>query len=223
LCLPLMVQGEILGLLALVGDQDGEHLTGQQQFFVTVSEAIKLSLSNIKLREELREQAIRDPLTGLYNRRYLEESLAHELYRSQRQKVQLCVAMIDLDEFKQVNDSFGHGAGDFVLRHIGRILRENLRNTDILSRYGGDEFLLVLPDSSLDDTRQRLDQIRILIKEQAIRYGEKLIGPMTVSTGIAEAKEHSFVAREIIRAADEALYTAKQAGNDQIFIYQNKQ
>jgi diguanylate cyclase (GGDEF)-like protein len=180
-------------------------------------------LSNIKLREELREQAIRDPLTGLYNRRYLEESLAHELYRSQRQKVQLCVAMIDLDEFKQINDSFGHGAGDFVLHHIGRILRENLRNTDILSRYGGDEFFLVLPDSSLDDTRQRLDQIRILIKEQAIRYGEKLIGPMTVSTGIAEAKEHSFVAREIIRAADEALYTAKQAGNDQIFIYQNKQ
>jgi diguanylate cyclase (GGDEF)-like protein len=110
-----------------------------------------------------------------------------------------------------------------VLHHIGRILRENLRNTDILSRYGGDEFFLVLPDSSLDDTRQRLDQIRILIKEQAIRYGEKLIGPMTVSTGIAEAKEHSFVAREIIRAADEALYTAKQAGNDQIFIYQNKQ
>jgi diguanylate cyclase (GGDEF)-like protein/PAS domain S-box-containing protein len=222
LCLPLMVQGETLGLLAFVDNQDKEHLTRQQQFFVTVSEVIKLSLSNIKLREELREQAIRDPLTGLYNRRYLEESLAHELYRSQRQKGQLCVAMIDLDEFKQVNDSLGHGAGDSVLRHVSRILRENLRNSDILCRYGGDEFLLVLTDSSLDDTRQRLDQIRILIKGQAIRYGENLIGPVTVSIGIAAAKEHSFVAREIIHAADEALYAAKQVGNNQIFIYQNK-
>ena len=119
----------------------------------------------------------------------------------------------------QLGADLGHGAGDSVLRHVGRILRENLRNTDILCRYGGDEFLLVLPDSSLDDTRQRLEQIRILIRGQSIRYGEKLIDPMTVSIGIAAAKEHSFVAREIIRAADEALYAAKQVGHDQIYIY----
>ncbi len=218
LCLPLMVQGETLGLLSLVGNLKSEYSISQRQLAVTVSEAIKLSLSNIKLREELREQAIRDPLTGLYNRRYLEENLEHELYRSQRQKTQLCVAMIDLDGFKQVNDTFGHEAGDVVLREVARILRDHLRKTDILCRYGGDEFLLVLPDSSLEDNRQRLDQIRILIKEQVIHYGEKPHNPTTVSIGLTAAKDHSFVARELIRIADAALYAAKQSGNDQIFI-----
>jgi diguanylate cyclase (GGDEF)-like protein len=219
LCLPLMVQGETLGLLSLVGNLGGEHSISQRQLIVTVAEAIKLSLSNIKLRVELREQAICDPLTGLYNRRYMEESLSRELFRSQRQKTELCIAIIDIDHFKQVNDSFGHGAGDLVLREVGRILEEHLRNTDITCRYGGDEFLLVLPDSSSDDTYQRLEQIRLLIKEQAIRYGEKLLNPITVSIGIAAAAEHSFIARELIRAADEALYTAKQIGNDQVFIH----
>jgi diguanylate cyclase (GGDEF)-like protein len=218
LCLPLMVQGETLGLLSLVGDMGGEHAISQQQLVVTVGEAIKLSLSNIKLREELREQAIRDPLTGLYNRRYLEENLSRELYRSQRQKTQLCIAMIDLDHFKHVNDTFGHGAGDSVLREVGRILDKHLRNTDISCRYGGDEFLLVLPDSSLEDTRQRLEQIRIFIKENTIRYGDKLISSMTISIGIAAAREHGFIARELIRAADEALYSAKRVGNDQIVV-----
>jgi diguanylate cyclase (GGDEF)-like protein/PAS domain S-box-containing protein len=219
MCLPLMVQGETFGLLSLVGDSGSEHADSQRQLAVTVGEAIKLSLSNIRLREELREQAIRDPLTGLYNRRYLEESLSRELFRSQRQKTQLCVAMIDLDDFKQVNDSFGHGAGDLVLREVGWILRENLRNSDISCRYGGDEFLLVLPDSSLEDTHQRLDQIRLLIKEQAIRYGEKLLAPVTISIGIAAAKENGFVTRELIGACDEALLAAKQAGNDQIIVH----
>jgi len=220
LCLPLMVQGETLGLLSLVGDLDDEHSFNLRQLAVATGEAIKLSLSNIKLREELREQAIRDPLTGLYNRRDMEESLARELNRSRRQKSQLCVAMMDLDGFKQVNDHFGHGAGDAALREVGRILSQHLRNTDIACRYGGDEFFIVLPDSSLEDNRQRLDQIRILIKEQAIRYGEKFLKPMTISIGIASAREHSFDARELIRAADEALYAAKQAGSDQLVVYQ---
>ena len=214
LCLPLMVQGETLGLLSLVGDLGGEHSASQQQLVVTVGEAIKLSLSNIKLREELREQAIRDPLTGMYNRRYLEESLERELFRAQRQESQLCVGMLDLDHFKQVNDTFGHGAGDAVLREVGRILREHLRNTDILCRYGGDEFLLVLPDSSLEDNRQRLNQICKIIKSRTIRYREKILNPATISFGLATTTEHGFIARELIRAADTALYTAKQAGNN---------
>ncbi|MEI7844385.1 MAG: diguanylate cyclase [Chloroflexota bacterium] len=215
LCVPLMVQGETFGLLSLVGDIGYKNTLSQQQLVVTVGEAIKLSLSNIKLREELREQSIRDPLTGLFNRRYLEESLPRELYRSQRQKTQLCIAMIDLNHFKQVNDTFGHGAGDLVLREVGRILDEQLRNTDISCRYGGDEFLLVLPDSALDDTRQRLEQIRNFIKEQTIRYGKKLLNPITISIGIASALENNFIARELIRAADEALYAAKQGRKDQ--------
>ena len=220
LCLPLMVQGETLGLLSLVGNLEDEHSISQRQLAMAAGEAIKLSLSNIKLREELREQAIRDPLTGLYNRRNMEESLVRELHRSQRRKAQLCVAMMDLDGFKQVNDTYGHAAGDAVLREIGLILSQHLRNTDISCRYGGDEFFLVLPDSSLEDNRQRLNQIRTIIKDQTIQYGEKLLKPLTISIGMAAAKEHNFNARELIRAADEALYAAKQAGHDQIVIYQ---
>jgi diguanylate cyclase (GGDEF)-like protein/PAS domain S-box-containing protein len=218
LCLPLIIQGETLGLLSIIGDMQGEQANSLRQLGVAVGEAISLSLSNIKLREELLEQAIRDPLTGLYNRRYLEESLSHELYRSKRLKTQLCVAMLDLDDFKLVNDIYGHGAGDAVLSKIGRILLEHLRSSDITCRYGGDEFLLVMPDSSPDDAHQRLEEIRLLIKGQAIHYGGKALTPMTVSIGIAAANEHRFIARELIRAADDALYAAKQVGSDQILV-----
>jgi diguanylate cyclase (GGDEF)-like protein/PAS domain S-box-containing protein len=214
LCVPLMVQGETLGVLCLLGgERKGEHFVAQQ-LAVAMGEGIKLALSNIELREELREEALHDPLTGLYNRRYLEDSLARELYRAQRQNTSLCVSMLDIDHFKQMNDTFGHGAGDALLRELGRILHENLRMSDIACRYGGDEFLLILPDSSLDDTRYRMQQILELVKELRLWHGDQLLESLTVSAGVAVAHEHNFNGREILRAADEALYAAKQAGRD---------
>ena len=128
---------------------------------MAAGETIKQSLYSLKLREELREQAIHDPLTGLYNRRYLEENLGRELHRARRGNSPLCVVMLDLDNFKPFNDTFGHDAGDSLLRELGQMLREKLRKSDISCRYGGDEFVLVLPDSSIADTRQRLEQIRL--------------------------------------------------------------
>ncbi len=192
----------------------------QQQLAVTVSEAIKLSLSNLKLREELREQATHDALTGLFNRRYLEESLSRELHRAQRRKAPLCVVMLDLDHFKRFNDTFGHGAGDALLREFGRVLRENLRKSDISCRYGGEEFVLILPDSSLADTQQRVEQIRALVRELQIRHGEQLLGTMTVSAGVAGARAYGSTAGELLRAADQAMYAAKQAGRDRVIVYQ---
>jgi diguanylate cyclase (GGDEF)-like protein len=216
LCVPLMVQGETLGVLCLLGgEQKGGHFV-DQQLAVAMGEGIKLALSNIELREELREQAIHDPLTGLYNRRYLEDSLARELYRAQRRNTPLCVSMLDIDHFKSINDTFGHAAGDALLAGLGRILRENLRMSDIACRYGGDEFLLILPDSSLDDTRQRVQQILELAKGLRIWYGDQLLESMTVSAGVVVAHEHDFNEHEILRAADEALYAAKHAGRGQI-------
>jgi diguanylate cyclase (GGDEF)-like protein/PAS domain S-box-containing protein len=209
LCVPLMVQGEALGVLCLLGRElKGEHFV-DQQLAVAMGEGIKLALSNIELREELREQAIHDPLTGLYNRRYLEDNLARELSRAQRQNTPLCVSMLDIDHFKCINDTFGHAAGDALLRELGRILRENLRMSDIACRYGGDEFVLILPDSSLDDTRHRVKQILELVKELRIWHGDQLLQSITVSAGVAVAHEHNFNEREILRAADEVLYTAK--------------
>ncbi len=119
-CVPLMVQGETLGVLCLLGgERKGEHFV-DQQLVVAMGEGIKLALSNIDLREELREQAIHDPLTGLYNLRYLEDSLARELSRAQRRNTSLCVSMLDIDHFKRINDTFGHAAGDALLRELGR-------------------------------------------------------------------------------------------------------
>ena len=162
-CLPLTVHGETLGIFHLDASQTTreDHNGSQLQLAVSVGEVIKLSLANLRLRKKLQEQANRDPLTGLFNRRYLEDTLPRELHRSMRRGVPLCVAMLDLDHFKRFNDTFGHDAGDLVLRESSRVLREKLRKSDIACRYGGEEFLLVLPDSSLEDTSQRLEQIRL--------------------------------------------------------------
>jgi diguanylate cyclase (GGDEF)-like protein/PAS domain S-box-containing protein len=222
LCVPLIVQGETLGMFCLVGSAAtrGTHQASRQQLAVTVGEAIKLCLSNLRLREELREQAIRDPLTGLFNRRYLEGTLPRELHRAQRGNSPLCLAMLDLDHFKRFNDIFGHDAGDSILRELGKVLRENLRKSDISCRYGGEEFVLILPDSSLADCLQRVEQIRVLVKGLEIRQGQQLLGTMTVSAGVAGAPEHGSNASELLRAADNALYAAKQAGRDCVVVYQ---
>ena len=216
LCVPLLVQGETLGVLCLLGGEQKDGHFVDQQLAVAMGEGIKLALFNIELREELREQAIHDPLTGLYNRRYLEDSLIRELHRAQRRNSPLCVAMLDIDHFKVINDTFGHATGDALLAELGRILRVNLRMSDIACRYGGDEFVLILPDLSLDDTRHRVQQILELVKKLHIWHGEQLLESLTVSAGVVEAHEHNFDESEILQAADEALYAAKQAGRDQM-------
>ncbi|MDA8123549.1 MAG: diguanylate cyclase [Deltaproteobacteria bacterium] len=226
MCVPLMVQGETLGLLCLMGvaGKKGEHHVREQQLALMVGEAIKLSLSNLKLREKLREQATRDPLTGLFNRRQLEESLPRELHRARRRKSQMCIAMLDLDHFKKFNDTFGHHAGDLLLREFGQVLRGKLRKSDIACRYGGEEFLIVMPDSSLADTCQRVEEIRVLVKKMAIRQGDHLLGTITVSAGIAGTQEHAGVTmHEFLHAADTAMYAAKQAGRDRVVVYQHEE
>jgi diguanylate cyclase (GGDEF)-like protein/PAS domain S-box-containing protein len=226
LCVPLTVQGETLGLLCLMGVavKKGELQVREQQLALMVGEAIKLSLSNLKLREKLREQATRDPLTGLYNRRHLEDGLSRELHRARRGESMLCIAMLDLDHFKNFNDTFGHQAGDLLLREFGRVLREKLRKSDIACRYGGEEFVIVMPDSSLADTCQRVEEIRVLVKQLEIRHGEQLLSAITLSAGISGTRERGGVTmRELLHAADTALYAAKQAGRDRIVVHQENE
>ncbi len=212
LCVPLMVQGETLGVVCLLGGEWKEGHFVDQQLAVAMGEGIKLALFNLQLREKLSEQAIHDPLTGLYNRRYLEDSLMRELHRARRRNTPLCISMLDVDNFKGINDTYGHAAGDALLAGLSRILRENLRRSDIACRYGGDEFVLILPDSSLDDTRQRVQQILDLAKGLRIAHGDQLLESLTISAGVVVAHEHDFDESEILRAADEALFAAKQAG-----------
>jgi diguanylate cyclase (GGDEF)-like protein/PAS domain S-box-containing protein len=220
-CLPLTVQGETLGLLTLTGSSADQGIArrNDHQLAESVGEAVKLSLSNLRLREKLKEQATHDSLTGLFNVRYLEENLPRELHRAARAGTPLSVAMLDLDHFKQLNDALGHHAGDSMLRELGNLLRETLRKSDTAVRYGGEEFLLVLPDSSLPDTLQRIGEICALVKRIVIPDARAGVGPMTVSAGVAAAGEHGSTAHELLRAADNALYSAKRAGRDRIVVY----
>jgi diguanylate cyclase (GGDEF)-like protein/PAS domain S-box-containing protein len=224
LCVPLTVQGETLGVLCLIGvsSATAEGPANQTSLAVTVGEDIKLSLFNLRLREKLREQATRDPLTGLYNRRYLEESLERELHRTTREGVPLCVAMLDLDYLKQFNDTFGHEAGDRILRELGRLFRDKLRKSDISCRFGGEEFVLVLPGSTLADARQRVEEIRLLVKGLQVRHDDQILGRLTVSGGVATSPEHGSTAEQLLHVADEALYLAKQAGRDRVVSYQTQ-
>lgn len=184
-----------------------------------INEDLLSLVADLQKREvRLRAQANHDPLTGLFNRRYLDASLSRELSLSVRRNASLSVAVLDIDHFKGFNDTFGHDAGDLALRECAHVLSQNLRKSDIACRLGGEEFALVLPDSSLEDTRQRVEQICALIKQLAIRHDGHLLGTMTLSAGIAGSPEHASTARELLRAADLALYAAKQAGREQVIL-----
>lgn len=216
LCLPLTVQGETLGVLCLIGTETerGIHVLSPLTLAMTVGETIKLVLSNLKLRERLREQANHDPLTGLFNRRFLDDTLSREVTLSLRREAPLSVVVLDIDHFKRFNDEFGHDAGDLALRECGRMMATSLRRSVIACRLGGEEFALILPDSDLDATRQRVEQICALIREQELRHDGRLLGPVTLSAGIAGCPEHGRSARDLLRAADGALYAAKRSGRD---------
>lgn len=211
-CLPLSVQGEIYGVLHVAGASEL-----RSELVISVGDAIKLTLANVDLREVLREQATHDPLTGLFNRRYLEVTLPRELYRAQREDGQLCVAMLDIDHFKHFNDRYGHEAGDVLLREVAWLFRTRLRKSDIACRYGGEEFLLVLPGSSVADTVERLEQICALVRGLQIDFHGRKLGPVSISVGIA-AHTGDTSAADLLHAADTALYAAKEAGRDRIVV-----
>jgi len=221
LCLPMVVHGEMFGLFHLetpTGLSPDQAALWKQKA-VTVSEGIKISLSNLKLGELMHRQANYDSLTGLYNRRYLDDTLSRELNHARRNNSPISIAMIDFDHFRMFNDNYGHEAGDVILREIGHLFRENLRKSDIACRYGGEEFVLVLLDSTFEETHNRLELIREQVKNLQIRYQEKLLGKMTLSIGIVEANGNLMSAEELVAAADKALYAAKHAGRDCIINY----
>lgn len=217
-CMPLMAREKTLGLLQIIASES----TATKQFdemynlAITMSESITLALSNLLLREALREEAIHDPLTGLFNRRYLEETLALELLNHQRTKEPLTVAMLDLDHFKSFNDEYGHEAGDIVLKEIGALLRRSLRGGDIACRYGGEELTVILSGSTLENALPRLDNIRQMIMHLCLYCRNKELPPITVSIGMSEARPNETDVANLLRRADAALYQAKLEGRNKI-------
>ena len=173
----------------------------------------------LQLREQkLQEQAISDPLTGLYNRRYLNEFLPRELGRSGRNAVPVAVMLIDLDHFKRVNDSFGHEAGDIVLVAVGALLKEKVRGSDIACRYGGEEFALVLPETGEEPAARRAEDIRVAISNLGLSHARKPLGKVTASFGIALFPDHAQDTDALLRVADVALYAAKGAGRNRVVV-----
>src|SRR5438093_10935599 len=166
------------------------------------------------LREKLREQAMHDKLTGLYNRHYVEEWFGLELRRAQRHGRPIAAIMLDIDQFKRFNDSFGHEAGDLVLRELAVVLRRFARKSDVACRYGGEEFLVLLPECPFDAARSKAEQLREEVAKLELRYDDQPLGPVTVSLGVAAFPDHAKESEELLRCADDALYLAKQTGRN---------
>ncbi len=220
LCLPLSVRGEPLGLLHVgtSSGQDGASFEDLRLLALKVGGVIELALSNLALQETLRAQAIRDPLTGLFNRRFLDESLARELLRRRRTGEPLVVAMLDLDHFKHFNDTYGHEAGDLVLQAVGALLLRSTRTSDLACRYGGEELTLVLPRATLDDARVRLEALRQAVAELRVPYQGGELPAITVSIGAVAARPAEQDAPAVLGRADAELYRAKHQGRNRVVV-----
>jgi diguanylate cyclase (GGDEF)-like protein len=225
--MPLTVQGQAYGLLHWrasrpLGAAPGAEMPGhwfsevKQQLAQTVSDNLTLALTSLQLRETLRQQSIRDPVTGLFNRRYMEETLEREIWRAARSQGPVSIIMLDIDHFKQFNDTFGHEAGDVVLREIGACLRAQIRAEDIACRYGGEEFTLIMPAASIEVARHRAEHILDQVKRLAVHHHGHALGQITASLGVAMYPEHGETGEAVLAAADAALYRAKHAGRDRV-------
>ena len=218
LCVPLVALGETLGVLHLREPAPGPQLRNRRQLAATVAEQLAMAIANLNLRETLRHQSIRDSLTGLYNRRYFQESLEREIRRVKRKGSSLGVMMLDLDRFKLFNDNFGHEAGDLLLRALADLLHRKVRGEDVPCRYGGEEFALILPEASLEATLTRAEELRQAVKELAPVFHDGVLGGVTVSVGVAVYPDHGPSGDDVVRAADTALYHSKACGRDRISV-----
>ena len=214
ICCPLLAQGDVMGVLFLASRR--KIPTDARRRASMVGEQISMALANMQLRETLRNQSIRDPLTALFNRRYAEETLQRELYRAKRDKSSLGVLMIDVDHFKRFNDSFGHEAGDFVLKEIANLLTTYTRGGDVASRMGGEELLVMLPGSTLANSTSKADLLRERVSNLKLNFRGNSLGEVTMSIGVAVAPEHGDTTETILRAADAALYRAKAGGRNKV-------
>ncbi len=217
LCIPILAQGEALGILHFQSTDESPVLDDAELSLKTTFAAqVGLSVANIRLREALRSQSIKDPLTGLYNRRYLTEMLEREIRRAVRAEQPLGILMLDLDHFKKFNDTYGHDAGDTVLREAASFLSKSIRVEDVVCRYGGEEFVVVLPTADLSAAHTRAERIRSRLREVAVLHQGQPLGMITVSIGVAALPLNGIKPKDLLEAADAALYRAKREGRDRV-------
>jgi diguanylate cyclase (GGDEF)-like protein len=212
--IPMIARGEIVGLLQLFAsgisaEERLEHITALGS---ALADGMSLALANMALREKLRNQALRDPLTGLYNRRYMEDCLQRFVRLAERENREISLIMVDLDHFKRLNDEHGHSFGDQVLRDAALTLTGSLRETDIVCRFGGEELVVILPDCPLERAADKAELLRLRIEELSNTHGADI----SASFGVASVPHTSQSVTDLLQAADQALYKAKQAGRNQV-------
>jgi diguanylate cyclase (GGDEF)-like protein len=220
LCVPLSAQGDTMGFVYLEFPTQ-EIAQWANDRLVLIEEVVDLSsmtIAALNLRAKLESQSIRDGLTGLFNRRFMEEALERELHRAARRNTSLAVLMLDVDHFKDFNDTFGHEAGDVVLREVGSCFLQSVRNEDIVCRYGGEEFVIILPEINLDMALQRSEKIRDEISRLRVLFKGQPLSHISLSVGLAMYPDPAHGVDELLRMADHALYDAKRAGRNRTIV-----
>jgi diguanylate cyclase (GGDEF)-like protein len=222
LTLPLTVEGEILGCISLNSDQPNAFDAQDLQFLSVIGYQMAATLKHFQRFSSIKNIAIYDTLTGLYNRRYFEEKLGMDAKKSFLGGTPLSLVMVDLDHFKKVNDTFGHTEGDQVLCKISSLLKNSVRKKDTVARYGGEEFILILPEAGLEESFIIAERIRRLVERTSFEVGQAQVN-LTVSMGISHFPSHRAKSKEeLIKMADQALYDAKRGGRNKVCIFAGK-
>ncbi len=232
LCVPMTSYGDLHGILTIsYAPPETKNRSGRKsaiaaevilrdelrpRLAANLAEYIGTSVVNLRLRESLREKSIRDPLSGLFNRRFMEETLEREIRRSIRLKSPVGIIMADIDNFKEFNDTYGHEAGDIMIREIAQLLTNHVRQEDVVCRYGGEEFLLILPGAAPDLVRGRAERLRTDAHSQTILYMGRPIGPVSLSFGCSSFPSDGDDGSEVIKVADMHLLQAKREGRDRV-------
>ncbi len=219
LCMPLLAHGETVGLLHLsLKNEESRGFGEQRRLAQACAEQISMAIANVRMRDELQDQSIRDPLTGLFNRRHMMETLRRELANANRESKSVALLSLDVDHFKKFNDTYGHDAGDMVLRAVGDVLDRLFVGDDVACRPGGEEFIVILPDAEVSEALFKAEQIREELGAISLRYGARTLPGITVSIGVALSPADGSIPLELIKSADEALYAAKDNGRNQVMF-----
>ncbi len=219
-CFPILAHGETVGLMHL---QAGEGVAVEQfrsklKLGQMCAEQISMAIANVQMRDELHDQSVRDPLTGLFNRRHMTETMRSLTEKTRKTGDSFALISVDVDHFKRFNDTHGHDAGDMVLRAVGTVLEANVDGDELACRMGGEEFMLLLPETDKIKAVERAEKLRKAVEAVTVRYGEKVLPKITISIGVAMAPEHGTLPQDIMKCADDALYAAKDRGRNQVVV-----
>jgi diguanylate cyclase (GGDEF)-like protein len=220
-CLPLVAQGETLGMLFLTpggGSDSVESVKSREDSIRQLAELTAMTVAGLQLRNKLENQSVRDGLTGLFNRHFMEIALDRELARATRARSMVAVLMLDVDHFKTFNDQYGHATGDVVLKEVAQVFESKIRSGDMVCRYGGEEFAIILPDIEADTAYQTAERIRSAIANLRVASGLAIHSDLSVSVGVALFPQDADTSGELLRKADAALYRAKHGGRNQVVL-----